>query len=80
MNYNKKLFYKLTVDERSELINLLSNSSPQYFSGLIGSSSSAKINSILSFYVPLSDENERKIWTEMKNKKTYITNKHNENN
>jgi len=66
----KKLFYKLTVDERSELINLLSNSSPQYFSGLIGSSSSAKINSILSFYVPLSDENERKIWTEMKNKKT----------
>jgi hypothetical protein len=65
----KNIYKKLNEDERKELISLLSGTTASNFVGLIGKSSSAKINSILSFYLPISDVSERTIWDEMKNVK-----------
>jgi hypothetical protein len=63
-------FKQLSADERAELAALLSGSGPSQFAGLIGQASSAKVNTILAFYVPLRNEDERNIWTAMKTRKS----------
>jgi hypothetical protein len=65
-------FKKLSVDERAELAKLLSGTTPSNFSGLIGQASSASVNRILSYYVPISGEAEQKIWDSMKARKNAI--------
>lgn len=59
-------FVKLSKTERDELANLLSSSTPSKFAQLIGTAESTKVNKILHYYVPLSDENETEIWRKMK--------------
>ena len=58
----KSNFKKLSKDERKELVNLLSSTTPSGFSGLIGKTISKNINRILSYYVPLNKNEEAKIW------------------
>lgn len=65
----KNQFNKLNDEERKELAQLLSTSNPSLYSGLIGKSDNQKVNKIISFYVPLNHDSERKIWSEMKKKK-----------
>lgn len=59
-------FVKLSNTERTELANLLSSSTPSKFEQLIDTAESAKVNKILPYYVPLSDEAETEIWRKMK--------------
>lgn len=66
----QKQFKGLNEDERKELTSLLSGCTPAKFAGLIGQASSSKVNSILGFYVPLANEDERHIWATMKNRKS----------
>jgi hypothetical protein len=61
-----KLFQRLSADERKELAQLLSGPGPSGYSGLIGQASNSNVNRILSYYVPISEEAERKIWAAMK--------------
>ena len=63
----KKIYSNLNTDEKIELINLLSSTTPAFYAGLIGKASSSKVNSLLSFYVPIPEEVEVKIWQDMKN-------------
>jgi len=63
----KKIYNNFNSEEKIELINLLSSTTPIFYAGLIGKANSSKVNSLLSFYVPLSQENEVKIWEDMKN-------------
>lgn len=67
-----RMFVNLTEDECKELAIMLSSVTPGRYSGLIGQATSASVNRILGFYVPLSDENERKIWDAMKSHKQLI--------
>ncbi|MBK7473336.1 MAG: radical SAM protein [Betaproteobacteria bacterium] len=53
-------FRKLSVDERKELVALLSTASPSQFAGLIGKATSSRVGRILGFYVPLPKGEERK--------------------
>jgi len=66
------LFTRLSADDRKELAALLSQTGPSGYSGLIGQASTSKVNRILSYYVPVSEESERKIWTSMKERKNAI--------
>jgi len=59
-------FKRLTMEERHELANLLSGTTPKGFAGLIGKASSSKVNHILSYYVPLPQNEEAEIWKVMK--------------
>jgi hypothetical protein len=59
-------FKRLTMEERHELANLLSGTTPSRFIGLIGKANSSKINHILSYYVPLPKEEETEIWRLMR--------------
>lgn len=63
--FNKQ-FQKLSSDDRNELVQLLSSTTPSGYSGLIGQAHSSKVNRILSYYVPIAEEAEQKIWSEMK--------------
>lgn len=59
-------FSALSIAERQELATLLSTTTPRGFAGLIGQAESSKVNRILSYYVPLADGEEEKIWALMK--------------
>jgi len=65
----KSAFSKLDGVERKELVDMLSDSTPSLYAGLIGRAASSKVNRILPFYLPLPDEDERKIWESMKSRK-----------
>lgn len=66
------IFITLNGSERAELAHLLSASTPSAYAGLIGQASSSKVNSILKYYVPLPNDNERKIWEFMKSQKSSL--------
>lgn len=66
------MFGKLNKTEREELATLLSSGTQSVYAGLIGSATSANVNRILPFYVPLSDIIEREIWESMKSRKQLI--------
>lgn len=66
------IFEKLNNDERKELAELLSSTSPSGFAGLIGQANSASVNRILSFYVPPPHEKLRKIWDLMKTRRKMV--------
>ncbi len=65
-------YNSLNSDDRAELAILLSKSSPTHYSSLIGQASSSKLNSILSFYLPLGKDEELGIWSAMKHKKIVL--------
>lgn len=67
-------FAKLSVEEKLELATLLSTGGPSRFAGLIGQASSSNVNRILSFYVPLPNGEEEKIWKEMQGRKKVADN------
>jgi hypothetical protein len=62
----KKAMTKLSDDNKTELAHLLSTTTPSGFQALAGKGSCSAINGVLPFYVPLKEEESRKIWDEMK--------------
>lgn len=59
-------FNRLSVEERKELADLLSTTTPSGFAGLIGKADSTKVNRILPYYVPIPKDQEAEIWKVMK--------------
>lgn len=55
-------FCGLSKDEREELIDLLSSTSPSGYAGLIEKAVSPNVKRILSYYVPIPNEKEAEIW------------------
>lgn len=59
-------YKNLSTTARTELVSLLSTTTPAGYSGLIGQAENSSVNRILSYYVPLPDQAEKKIWESMK--------------
>jgi len=59
-------FKKLTIDERYELMELLSPLGPSQYINAVKGVKNKKLHSVIGFYQPLDDEVERKIWIESK--------------
>ena len=55
-------FGRLTEDERSELVSLLSSVDPRHFHTLDDAANATAVKRILSFYVPMDKEDEASIW------------------
>ena len=60
------IFKGLTLEERSELANLLSGTTPIGFKDLIGKANSIKVNNIINYYIPIPQNEETEIWKIMK--------------
>lgn len=67
-----RLFKKLSPSDRGELTALLSSTSPSGFSQLHEQAISSSVKKILHYYIPLGDEEERKIWNSMKELKNVM--------
>ena len=59
-------FATLNVDERVELIQLLSACGPREFASLAAKASTGRLKRILPFYVPIPSEECRAIWDEQR--------------
>lgn len=55
-------FNKLSSSDRAELASLLSSSSPSQFKTLGSQTTNLRVRSILTWYRPLTDEEELRIW------------------
>jgi hypothetical protein len=53
---------KLSTDEKRQLLSLLSSTDPRHFVHLPKQTTNPKIRRVLGFYVPLSEEEEIRIW------------------
>jgi hypothetical protein len=62
----KSEFSRLTSSERATLLQLLSEERPSGFANLRSLTTDAKLRSILQYYIPLADADERAIWNAMK--------------
>lgn len=55
-------FSRLRPIDRAELVSLLSSSTPSQFKNLVRETTNSKVKSILNWYTPLGDTEEREIW------------------
>lgn len=62
----KAKFKRLSSSDRQDLINLLSDAKPSEFVDLPSKTTSSQLKEILHYYVPISEQEERKIWDSMK--------------
>lgn len=67
-----KQFRMLNPGDRGELATLLSSTFPSGFSRLPAQAISSSVKKILHYYVPPSEEDERKIWESMKTLKNTV--------
>jgi hypothetical protein len=62
----QRAFWRLTTEDRDELLTLLSSCDPRDFKTLRTRTQNAAIKSVLPFYVPISKEAEAAIWAKQK--------------
>jgi hypothetical protein len=55
-------FRALTIEDRAELLGLLSSCDPRNFSRLMDATSNSRLKRILPFYVPITKDAEAAIW------------------
>lgn len=59
-------FSQLSKSERTDLLDLLAHAKTMEFVTLPAKTSNSKLRSLLKYYVPLAEEEEREIWNAMK--------------
>ena len=65
--YQIKVFKKLSQSEKKELIAFASTLKPSEYRSAVSSIKNRKIKEAFQFYIPLTTEEERKIWDTKKN-------------
>jgi len=61
-------FSRLSVNDRAELLWLVSSSDPRYFKDLPEKTKSKQLREILRFYIPLAKGEEEAIWERQRNR------------
>ena len=59
---------KLSISERNELLSLLASTEPRHFVGLKHQTTNSAIKKVLAFYIPISKDEEARIWARQRSK------------